>query len=76
MRAEIKIYAEAIIKAHDGQMLYSLTDVKRIIGCGINNVAHELHKAGILVKPMGTRKTVNAYDIAELMCAGRIAPIQ
>jgi len=75
MKTEIKEQAELIVKAHGGQAYFNFAQASKIIGCGINTMPHEFHKAGITVKRVGPSKRVSAYDIAELMCTGRVAPI-
>jgi beta-N-acetylglucosaminidase len=73
--AEIKVMAELIMRIHDGKAYYNFGDVSRIIGCGINTVAHLLHNQGILVRKVGPSKRVSAYDIAEIMYSKRVPPI-
>ena len=75
MTSEVRLNAEIIIKTHDGQTYFNLGEVSKIIGCGVNTVAAYLHDSGITVKQVGPSKRVSAYDIAELMCKGRVAPI-
>lgn len=75
MRNEIKELGDAIVRTHDGQMMFNLTEARQIIGCGENTIAHLLHNAGITVKRNGQQKMVNAYQLAEYMCYNRIAPI-
>lgn len=72
---DVQILADTIIRTHDGKAYYNFTEVKEIIGCGINNVPRVLHDAGILVKKVGPSKLVSAYDIATAMHSDRIAPI-
>ena len=75
MTNEIKIMAESIIKTHDGQAYYNFGQVSKIIGCGINTVAHLLHNSGVVVKRVGPSKRVSAYDIAYVMHRTRVAAI-
>jgi beta-N-acetylglucosaminidase len=75
MRNEVKMIADSIIQAHDGQAYYNFGEVSKIIGCGINTVSHMLHNSGIIVKRVGPSKRISAYDIADLMCTGRVAVI-
>ena len=75
MKQEIKANAESIIKAHDGQAYFNFRQASRIIGCGINTMPSLLHNSGVIVKRVGPSKRISAYDIAELMCTGRIAAI-
>ena len=75
MKAEIKVMAEAIINAHKGQAYFNFGEAHKIIGCGINTLPHLLHTSGIIVKRVGPSKRISAYDIAELMCTGRVAAI-
>jgi hypothetical protein len=73
MKMEIKAMADLIIKAHDGQAFYNYKQVAKIIDCGVNTVPGLLHNNGIIVKRVGPSKRISAYDIAELMCTGRVA---
>lgn len=75
MRHEVKAMADSIIKAHDGQAYFNFGQTSKIIGCGINTLPHLLHNSGIIVKRVGPSKRISAYDIAELMCIGRVAAI-
>ena len=72
---DITLMAEAIIKAHDGKAYYNIGEVSKIIGCGANTVPALLHESGITVRRVGPSKRISAYDIAELMCKDKIAPI-
>jgi len=72
---EIRKMAEALIRAHDGQAYFNFSQSAKIIGCGINTVARELHKAGITVKRVGPSKRVSVYDLAAYMYDDRVAPI-
>ena len=76
MRAEVKAQAETIIKAYGGQAYFNFGQVSKIIGCGPNTLPHLLHNSGVVVKRVGPSKRISAFDIAELMCAGRVAPIE
>jgi len=69
------IIAREIIHAHDGQMLYSLKEIGKIIGKHPDNVAGLLHKNGITIKTNGRTKEADAYDIAEYICKDRTAPV-
>ena len=75
MTSKQTIIAREIIQAHDGQILYSLKEVGKIIGKHPNNVASLLHQNGILVKTNGRTKEADAYDIAENICKNRTAPV-
>ena len=75
MRGETKTIAEKIIEDNDGKIYYSIQGVAKIIGCGRNRVPLMLNDHGILVRKMGAKKMVTAYDIAELMASGRVSPL-
>jgi hypothetical protein len=73
---DAQIMAESIMRTHGGKAYFNFGEVSRIIGCGKNTVAAIFHKNGILVSKIGKSKRVSAYDIAEVMCTGRVAPIE
>lgn len=75
MTTEVRLLGDAIVRTHDGQMMFNLAEVSKIVGKGRNSIAGILHEAGILVKKCGRDKNVNAYQLAEFMCKDRIAPI-
>ena len=72
---EIKTLAELIIKTHDGQVLFNLGEVSKMLGCGANTVPALLHDFGIPITRIGLSKKVNAYDIADMIYSKRIAAI-
>ena len=75
MLSETRIMAESIMKTHDGKAYFNFSDVSKIIGCSINTIPALLHESGIIVKRVGPSKRISAYNIAEIMCSKRIAPI-
>jgi hypothetical protein len=75
MRSEVKTIAESIMKMNDGRAYFNFGQASKIIGCGINTVPSLLHNSGIIVKRVGPSKRISAYDIAEVMCTGRVAAI-
>lgn len=74
MTKEIKAIGDGIIRAHNGQAFFNMTEAHKIIGCGENTITALVHSHGITVKPVGPSKRISAYDIAEIMCSNRIAP--
>ena len=75
MLGEIKSLGDSIVRTHDGRTFFNLSEACEIIGCGPNTLPALLHAHGIAVKKVGPSKRINAYDIAEVMCSKRIAPI-
>ena len=73
---EIAAMTAAIIKAHGGKAYFNMGQASKIVGCSRNTLPRILHDAGIVVKHVGTSHSVSAYDLAEFMCAGRVAPVQ
>ena len=73
--ADVKQMAELIIKSNGGRAYFNLTEARKITGYGENTIARRFHNAGILVQTSGRDKRVSAYDIAELMCDSRVAPV-
>ena len=72
---DIQSMVDALLKYHNGKAYFSFGEISKMIGCGVNNVPRLLHDSGVLIKKIGTCKKVSAFDIATIMCAGRIAPI-
>ena len=74
--ADIRAAAEMIVKANDGRVYFNFKDASKIIGCDADRMARMFLEAGILVKKSGRDKRISAFDIAEVMCYGRVSPIE
>lgn len=75
MTNEIKALGDAIVRTHDGQVLFNFGEVGKIINRDRACLPADLHAAGITVRKQGPGKYITAYDIAELILSNRIAPI-
>ena len=73
---DVRVAAEMIVKSHDGRVYFNFKDVSKIIGCDPDRIARMFLDAGILIKKSGRDKRVSAYDIAEVMCYGRVSPVE
>ena len=74
-RGEAERIAEMLVRSHGGKAMFNLGDAAKILGQGRNSVPRYLHESGVLVKKVGQEKMVSALQLAEFMCAGRIAPV-
>ena len=48
-KSEIDTVAEMIVRTHDGQMLYNLGDVCKIVGQGKNHISAYLHDSWLKI---------------------------
>ena len=74
-KGEIDRMAEMIVRTHNGQMMYNLGEVCKILGQSRSSISGYLHEAGITVLKVGQEKLLNAVQVAEFMCRDRVAPI-
>ena len=75
MRREVRELGDIIVRNNGGKYLYCFSEISNILNCGINQVPSILNEHGILVKRRGKKKCADAYDLAEIILAGRISPI-
>ena len=72
---EITTMTKTIIETNGGKAYFNFRQASKILGIGYNAVPAFLHDKGVLVQKMGTNKKVSAYDLAAVMYAGRVAPV-
>lgn len=75
MTSEVKNIGDGIIRAHEGQTFFNMTEARKIIGCGENTITALIHSHGITVKKVGPSKRISAYEIAEIMCSKKVCTV-
>lgn len=67
--------AKTIVDQHKGRVFLTFQEAGKVMRIHPDYVGYKLHKAGITVKKIGTKKLVSVYDLVRYMCSERVAPI-